>query len=406
MKNQSPPIVIQSNKLTEARYTLTITEQRLVLFLLSKIRPEDEDFKDYEIKVSDFKDLLGIQSKAVYGQMKDILKRLASRTVYIERNGGFLISHWFSSAEYIPHDGVVRISLDQKLKPYLIQLKEQFTKYRLFVIAQFQSTYTVRMYMLLKQYQAIGYREFDLQELREILGIADDTYPDFKRFRARVINQAQKELGKKNKEGHYLSDINFELVPIRTGRKITRLRFNIKTQKHQEHLPIELDIELPSANTELERTLQTYGFSSDTIANYLKQQTPTEILRCIELLEEAKKSRVIKSESAYLRKLLDDNAGKRKETVTVQPVPYSTTKSPQEENERLEGIFFRQIRDEFISTLSDHEQQALLEKLKASDSEQGELMKDLYSPFASRAIKQYIPDYELKKTVFMKESMK
>ena len=54
--------------------------------------------------------------------------------------------------------------------------------------------------MLLKQYQKIGYREFELQEFKEILGIGEKEYPAYKDFRRRVIDQAKKEFDKKIQE--------------------------------------------------------------------------------------------------------------------------------------------------------------------------------------------------------------
>ena len=45
IKNNS--IATMHNKLVEARYKLTVEEQRIMLALISLIQPEDEDFKDY-----------------------------------------------------------------------------------------------------------------------------------------------------------------------------------------------------------------------------------------------------------------------------------------------------------------------------------------------------------------------
>ncbi|POZ49738.1 replication initiation protein [Methylovulum psychrotolerans] len=38
-------IVTQANELVEARYNLTLGEQRLILTMIARIQPEDEDFK-------------------------------------------------------------------------------------------------------------------------------------------------------------------------------------------------------------------------------------------------------------------------------------------------------------------------------------------------------------------------
>ena len=41
--------VVQHNKLIEARYSLTVGEQRLIMVMASKIKSTDEDFREYTI---------------------------------------------------------------------------------------------------------------------------------------------------------------------------------------------------------------------------------------------------------------------------------------------------------------------------------------------------------------------
>ena len=45
-------LVVKSNTLVSSRYKLEWSEHRLVLFLISKIDKDDEDFKEYVVSVS------------------------------------------------------------------------------------------------------------------------------------------------------------------------------------------------------------------------------------------------------------------------------------------------------------------------------------------------------------------
>ncbi len=418
------PLITQSNHLTEARYSLTVAEQRLVLTMLSFIAPDDCDFKEYEIKVLDFKTMLGINTNAVYDQFRDTLKTLASRVIYIPqgKNGkDYLISHWFSSAQYDSSRNSVKISFDKKLKPYLLELKEQFTKYRLFVIAQFKSSYTIRIYMLLKQYETLGFREFDLDDLKNILDIDAKSYDDFKRFRSRVINQAKKEFETKNKEtGGYMSDITFDLETIRTGRKITRLRFNIKKQSYQERLPIDL----PEAGIQefsespAREALEKYGIKDDIAQRYLDQQEESEILRCVTLLERAIGAGKVKSSnSGYLLKLLEKRAGqeteaekqaqKKKQEKQEQCRKANEEEQKQETRGRLSDEFFRMERKKWLATLSKEEKEVKLQE--ALESMGGgysvSMVKDLESPLIIPFIKSQIAGYEEKRSIYLQEQM-
>jgi len=307
-------VVVQSNKLIEARYALTIPEQRLVLTLISLISPEDTKFKKYEISISEFQNILGKTHKGIYGQIKETLKKLASRVIYIPEGRDYIVSNWFSFARYISDRGCVQISFDENLKPYLLELKNQFTKLNLFLLAKFNSPNAVRIYMLLKQYEKIGVREIELSFLRDILEIGEKEYPKFADFRKRILNQAKKEFEAKDKEtGCYKSDITFDLETLKTGRKITRLRFIIKKQKYQSALPLDIiETPLEKPKTPAQQQLEYYGIIGKEAEKYLHEQTEAEILRCIDLLEQRKndaQQEKVTNLRSYLTRLLSAKAG-------------------------------------------------------------------------------------------------
>ncbi|MCI5196178.1 MAG: RepB family plasmid replication initiator protein, partial [Candidatus Electrothrix sp. AW5] len=232
-KNKKSHLVVQSNKLIEARYSLTLGEQRLILAMVSMIQPDDADFFDYAISMKNLSELLNIDLKSSYREANKITERLLERVLHIQRpNGALLKIHWVSSV--LHEDGRVVLSFDPKLKPYLLLIKREFTKYNLSIAAQFQSIYSIRIYQLLKQYKGIGYREFKLDELKDILGLKKTQYTVFKDFYRRVLNQAKKEFEKKDKSGKFQCDLTFELEKIREGRKIARLKFIIVEQEYQE----------------------------------------------------------------------------------------------------------------------------------------------------------------------------
>ena len=50
-------VVWQHNRLAEARYELTAREQKLLLYVIAMIEPEDEGFKRYIINIAEFAQL-------------------------------------------------------------------------------------------------------------------------------------------------------------------------------------------------------------------------------------------------------------------------------------------------------------------------------------------------------------
>ena len=227
IKKKSLPtslIVTQSNKLVEARYNLPLAEQRLILMMISRIQPDDEDFKPYQISVSELAMFLGVDKNSAYRECKKTTENLLKRVLNIEEADGLLQIGWVSSAKYIDGSGMVYLSFDPLLKPYLLQIKSNFTSCKLEMLLSFKSQYTIRMYCLLKQYEKLREREIELELLREILGIGKDQYCEYKNFKNRILESTKRELYEK-------ADLYFEFDEIKYGRRVGAIHFKILTKK-------------------------------------------------------------------------------------------------------------------------------------------------------------------------------
>jgi hypothetical protein len=243
-KRKLPPstaVVTQSNELVLARYSLPVSEMRLLMTVIAKIQPDDTKLTAYHVPIADFADFLGISKSSAYEEMKYISHSLLSRVVTIKRpNGGVLQTHWVASADYKPGSGVVEVRLDEMMIPFLIGLTSNFTQCKLGMLLSFKSVYTNRLYMLLKQKRdhnpyAKAY-EFELGELRKLLGVsveriprtdkfdkaqeAMELYPEYPDFKKRVLGTAKKELDEKG-------DIGFEYDEIRHGRRVAAISFRV-----------------------------------------------------------------------------------------------------------------------------------------------------------------------------------
>ncbi|HSK30464.1 MAG TPA: replication initiation protein, partial [Candidatus Limnocylindria bacterium] len=54
-------LVTKHNKLIQARFALSLQEKRLILWLVSAIRPGDTDFHSYRVSVRALAELLGLE---------------------------------------------------------------------------------------------------------------------------------------------------------------------------------------------------------------------------------------------------------------------------------------------------------------------------------------------------------
>jgi hypothetical protein len=214
-------LVVKSNKLVEARQRLSIQEQRIILLLISKIRPEDVNFLWYKFQILDLAKFLGIEtSKGIYIDVRKAVRKLMKRVLTIDRKEQNIDLHWIEAAAY-GEKGYVKICINQVLKPYLLNLKAHFTKYYIGYVVHLRSTYSIRIYELLKRFENLGEVSFEVDRLKNTLGVDHDEYKLYGHFKNKVVLVAQKEL-------HEKTDITFAFEETKTGKKITGIRFVIK----------------------------------------------------------------------------------------------------------------------------------------------------------------------------------
>jgi len=231
MTDKKNHLVSKDNDLIEAKYRLTVQEQRLLAIMISDIKPDDEDFKDYTYKISDILNWLQIEDKGYYRKLRTITRKLISRGITIteKENGAETIfqTSWLAGAKYHIKKGYIDLSFHPDLKPYLLQLKNCFTQYALQNVLELKSKYAFRLYELAKQYQSIGKRKFQIDELRELLGLEKGELKKWSAFKEKVLEIAQREINK-----HTDIKISYEFEKI--ARKFEWITIIIKTNSKAE----------------------------------------------------------------------------------------------------------------------------------------------------------------------------
>ena len=107
-----------------------------------------------------------------------------------------------------------------------MQLKERFVSYNLKYILPLTSTYTIRIYQLLKEYEKLTKRYFTVEELQEILQVPKSYLP-YGKFKQKVLQVAEKDLLEH-------TDIYFTIEEEKEGRKVSRLIFRIYKNTHKK----------------------------------------------------------------------------------------------------------------------------------------------------------------------------
>ena len=235
-------MVVKANDLIQkSRFNMTLQQQKMLLFLISQVSPYDEEFKEYEFSIQEFCRVCGldVSSGKNYQDIKQSIKDIADKSVWINvNNDEETLLRWIEKPYLNNKSGVIRIRLDEDMKPYLLQLKENFTRYELIYTLYFKSKYSIRLYELAK---SIHYKEleeyrrtFSVDELRRILG--GETYSEYRDFKRRVLDVAINEINE-------YSDKILSYEPIKKGKSVVAIELVIGSKSIWDRLEIRSRIE-------------------------------------------------------------------------------------------------------------------------------------------------------------------
>lgn len=219
-----------NNMIQKARFTLSIQEQRLVLYAISKILPTDTCLSEYTFDIKDFYNVIGWRKES-YTEFKEMLKKLRDKSWWVTLPDGETESavSWFSVVRSNKKSGKATIKFHEDMVPFLIQLAQgddYYTKYQLQYVLSMSSQYSPRLYEILKSYQYNNRQWFfDINELKHLLDCENYTnFSDFKRF---ALDPAVEEINK-------YTDIAVFYSLTKNGRKVVRVNFFMEKKTRLE----------------------------------------------------------------------------------------------------------------------------------------------------------------------------
>ena len=209
----------QSYTLVNARMSLSRLEIDILIVLMTTIDKDDEDFKDYQFSIKDLEEKLShkLQSK----QLRATIKSLMSKPIELQigEKGEWEMVNWFSYFKY-SQNGILTCRFDKFLKPFLLELKKRFVVSDLRMLLPMKSSYSKRIYLLLKEYAKIGSRTFVVEEMQETLKVPKGMkrYDNFKR---QILKKAESDINK-------FTDLEVELSEKKLGRKVIKVTYQIR----------------------------------------------------------------------------------------------------------------------------------------------------------------------------------
>ena len=225
-------LVVKSNQVIEASYTLTTIEQRLILSAIAQI-PKGEPVTDeviYTVSVADLQKF-GANETTAYRDLKESVSRLFDRSIVLRSSDRTSRTRWVQKIDFMDSRGVIGIRFSKDILPFLSNLSTEFTKYLASDLIGVTSTYAIRLYELLVQYQSIGKREISVVDLRWMSEL-QNKYPVWADLKRWVIDQAVKEINE-------FSPLSVTYETKKTGRKITSINLRFKQKPKQAQIATE-----------------------------------------------------------------------------------------------------------------------------------------------------------------------
>lgn len=221
-------LVIQKSNplLTLSQTSLTLPELKILDVYLARIDSHDESKRFVRFEKGELESILGVTR--INGA--DLDKRLDSLFATVkfkdERkpNGVAKVELFEKAYAYTNEDGlwIVDLTCTQSAREYIFNIDNLgYLRYRLRSIINLTSrySYVLFLYLLDKSTFKSTWVE-SLPYLKVILSCNAERYNEFKYFNAEVLKLAQSEIFEK-------TELRFEYVPKRKGRKVASIEFRV-----------------------------------------------------------------------------------------------------------------------------------------------------------------------------------
>lgn len=226
----------------------TYKQNQLMALLLGKyVNLQTDECIDTSISINEIREVLSIQSKGgnAYERIRRAIEMFGERGsvgIYTEKNGKpkWTWMPYFTKIELMEDE--VTFKWNEGMKPYLVKLKKSYTQYLANDYLKLKSVYSQNLYEQLKSVENYE-KQYDkkpkimIDDLRNVMQVkGKKAYDRWGAMKQLIVDKAIKEINE-------VTDITVQYRPVKNGRKVIALEFDIKrkgynyTKKQKEGLP-------------------------------------------------------------------------------------------------------------------------------------------------------------------------
>ena len=249
-RERKQKVVLSNEAARNANFDLTTQQLTLLLYIISKIKPDDDCDTWYSFDLLDMAECCGLKMSAsgtYYKRLKaDLLKMAARRWEPVEKDdpAHLGMTSWIGDADVHERSGYVRVRFNPYVADFLFDQKRNYTMFDLENVLTFTSKYSIRLYIILKSYMnmdvPVEFRRETLQwklmssdEERPIKFNDDERTPteeelkvlntEWRNFKPKILDRAIQEINEKSNDMH----VEVEYKKSTRSHVVTHVRFII-----------------------------------------------------------------------------------------------------------------------------------------------------------------------------------
>ncbi|UOW69711.1 replication initiation protein [Paraclostridium bifermentans] len=325
---QNPKILMKNNLLIQAKYSLTLVENRIFLLMMYKLQKESNGVLSCEISHDEFKQIIKHAKDKTIKNISKSLSSLRKKSIFFmeekENKKGIIWGEYgfLNGFTYDDERKIFKIEASEKIYDLLNNyLQTGYTPANLAALFSMKNYYSQRLYDLLRLWSGTkSVINYSLEDLKMYLQL-DESYPEYGNFKRRVILPAIKEL---NETGYF--EIDFKENKV--GRKVDSIDFYVKDLDKRKYFTNDNSI----FDNKEERTFKSnYDISSDNVDNDKISEfeflVPDEDIFTKGTLRSFKKDfRNIDFKNEYMEKAFDDAVSITLERDDVEIIKVSSYK--------------------------------------------------------------------------------
>lgn len=228
IRNQRTFLVAEHNNLiSKARHALNANELKIMDYVISKIKPSDEEFNIIHTSMYELSQVLDLnRSGRTYSQLAQSIESMRAKPIRIfnSNDNSITMTGWFERAK-VWENGQIELKIDEDFAPFLLKLKDtgNYTQYFLIDTVMLKSKYSIMLYKLMREADkngglAIAIVQGTPEEFKSWLG-APKSY-DYNRLKDKILNRAISEINLK------IKDMDLKLFQARRGRKVVQVEIH------------------------------------------------------------------------------------------------------------------------------------------------------------------------------------